>query len=76
MSKHVKTTCGFVNIARKAEIARRKVFFQPKLLVFSYSERICSLARSAGEWWPFLWFGLEKWCVPIQTGVCGCRNFH
>jgi len=27
LSKHVKTTCGFVNIARKAEIARRKVFF-------------------------------------------------
>jgi len=27
LSKHVKTTCGFVNIARKAEIGRRKVFF-------------------------------------------------
>jgi len=27
LSKHVKTSCGFVNIARKAQIARRKVFF-------------------------------------------------
>jgi len=27
LSKHVKTTCGFANIARKAKIARRKVFF-------------------------------------------------
>ena len=24
--KHVKTSCGFVNMARKAEIARRKFF--------------------------------------------------
>jgi len=27
LSKPVKTTCGFVNIARKAEIALRKFFF-------------------------------------------------
>ena len=27
LSKHVKATCGFVNIARKAEIAQRKDFF-------------------------------------------------
>jgi len=26
LSKHVKTTCGFVNIAKKAEIAQPKVF--------------------------------------------------
>jgi len=39
LSKHVKTTCGFVNITRKAKIARRKVFFQPKLQVFPHSER-------------------------------------
>jgi len=40
LSKHVKTTCGFVNIAKNAEIARRKVFFQPKLQVFPHSDRI------------------------------------
>jgi len=40
LSKRVKTPCGFVNIARKAEIARRKVFFQPKLQVFPHSDRI------------------------------------
>jgi len=38
--KHVKTICSFVNIAKKAEIARRKVFFQPKLQAFPHSERI------------------------------------
>jgi len=39
--KHVKTTCGFVNIARKAKIARRKVlFFQLKLQAFPHSDRI------------------------------------
>ena len=27
LSKHVKTICGFVNIAKKAEIARRSFFF-------------------------------------------------
>ena len=41
LSKHVKTTCGFANIAKKAEIARRKLFFfQPKLQIFPHSERI------------------------------------
>jgi len=40
LSKHVKTTCGFVNVARKVEIARRKVFFHPKLQVFPHSDRI------------------------------------
>jgi len=38
--KPVKTSCGFVNIARNAEIAQRKVFFQPKLQVFPHSDRI------------------------------------
>jgi len=54
LSKHVKTTCGFVNVAIKAEIAQRKVFF------FSLSYKSfpfrpdlnSSLARSAGERWP------------------------
>jgi len=40
LEKPVKTTCGFVNIARKAKITRRKVFFQPKLEVFPHSEQI------------------------------------
>jgi len=40
LSKHFKTTCGFANTVRKAEIARRKVFFQHKLQVFPHSERI------------------------------------
>jgi len=38
--KFVKTTCGFVNIAKKAEIARRKVVFQPKQQVLPHSDRI------------------------------------
>jgi len=36
----VKTSYGFVNMARKAEIARWKLFFKSKLQVFPDSERI------------------------------------
>jgi len=54
LSKHVKATCGFVNIARKAEIARRKVFFSLNCKSFPIQTGLnSSLAWSAGEWWPF-----------------------
>jgi len=73
LSKHVKTSCGFVNMDRKPEIARWKVFFQPKLQVFPHSERIWTALlldplASDGH--------LENRCIQSQIGVCGFKNFH
>jgi len=46
LSKHVKTTCGFVNIAKKAEIARRKVFFSLNYKSFLIQTRFEQLSSS------------------------------
>jgi len=46
LSKHCKTYCGFVNMARKAEITRWKIFFQSKLQAFQHSERIWTAFRA------------------------------
>jgi len=72
LSKHVKTTCGFVNIARKAEIARWKVFFSAYTTSVSpfRSDLNSSLARSAGEWWPF-----RKGVFSIPLGFVGAEIF-
>ena len=49
----VKTSCGFVNMARKAEISQWKLFFQSKLCLSRFRADLnSSLARSAGGCWP------------------------
>ena len=54
LSQHVKKTSGFVNIAKKAKIARWKVFFQPELSLSQFRTDLnSSLAWSAGELRPF-----------------------
>jgi len=58
----VKTSCCFVNMARKAEIAWWKLFFQSKLQVFPDSKRIWT-AQSAGE------------CCPYREGLCCNPNW-
>jgi len=54
LSKHVKTSCSYVNIAKKADNPRRKIFFSLNYNTSRVSEGLnSSLVQAAGEWWPF-----------------------
>ena len=65
LSKHVRTSCDFVNMARNSEIARRKLFFSVLTTSLSQfrADLNSSLVRSAGECWPY------------RKGVCSNPNW-
>jgi len=49
----VKTSCGFVNMSRKARNRMVNFFFQSILQVFPRADLNSYLARSAGACWPY-----------------------